>query len=71
MTQLFQCLWQRKNWGEWSIRQSIFCQPEYKVKSPMLRSNLRDYSDAYIIMTGTKYIGIAGNNDRTQKDIVF
>ena len=33
-----------------------------RVKTPMLRSNLCDYSDAYILVNGT--ITVAGNNQR-------
>ena len=33
-----------------------------RFKTPMLRSNLCDYSDAYILVNGT--ITVAGNNQR-------
>ena len=37
----------------------------------MLRSDLCDYSDEYIVLKGTINIGIAGNNNMTEKGLVF
>ena len=39
------------DWREWFIRWSILCQQEYvRFKTPKLRSDLCDYSDAYIVV---------------------
>ena len=40
-------------------------------KTPMLRSELRDYSHAYTIVKATTYLGVAGNNDMTEKGVEF
>ena len=37
-----------------------------RFKTPMLRSNLHDYSDAYILVKGT--IAVAGNNPRDRQN---
>ena len=37
----------------------------------MLRSDLCDYSDAYLVVKVTLDIGIAGNNAMTQNDVVL
>ena len=37
-----------------------------RFKTPMLRSNLCDYSDAYILVKGT--ITVAGNNQRDRQN---
>ena len=38
-----------------------------KFKTTMLRSNLRDYADAYILLKGTIPITGAGNDDATKQ----
>ena len=40
-------------------------------KTPMLRSELRDYSHAYTIVKATTDLGVAGNNDMTEKGVEF
>ena len=42
-----------------------------RFKTPMLRSNLCDYSDAYVLVKGT--ITVAGNNlrDRQDRSLIF
>ena len=37
----------------------------------MLRLDLRDYSDGYIVVKGTKDLGVHGNNDMKQKGVIF
>ena len=37
----------------------------------MLRSDLGYYSDAYIVLKGKIYLGVAGNDNMTQKGVVF
>ena len=37
----------------------------------MLRSDVCDYSDAYIVVKETIYIAVDRNNDMTQKGVVF
>ena len=40
---------------------------QIKFKTLMLRSSLCDYSDAYILVSGTKTITGAGNDDGTRQ----
>ena len=43
----------KMDWSKWFIKWIIFCQQQYKnLKAPMLRSDLCDYSDAYIVVKG-------------------
>ena len=51
--------------GQYSVNKHI------RFKTPMLRSDLCDYGDAYIFAKGTIDLGVAGNNDMTQKGAVF
>ena len=41
-----------------------------RFKTPMLRSDLCDYSDTYIITKGTIGLGVDGSNDMTQKSVL-
>ena len=41
----------------------IYTSNDIKFKTTMLRSNLRDYGNAYILVKGTITITGAGNND--------
>ena len=59
MIHLYQSLWQ------YSFNKNI------RFKTPMLRSDLCDYSDAYLVVKVTLDIGIAGNNAMTQNDVVL
>ena len=47
--------------GQYSVDKNI------RFKTPMLRSDLCDYSDAYIVVKGTINLGATGNNDMTEK----
>ena len=52
--------------GQYSFNKNI------RFKTPVLRSDLWDYSDVfYIILKGTIYLVADGNNDMTQKGVVF
>ena len=42
-----------------------------RFRTPMLRSDLCDYSDVYIVVKGTIDLGIDGENDMTQQGAVF
>ena len=39
------------DWSLWSIRKNV--NKEIRIKTPMLRSDLCDFSDAYIVVKGT------------------
>ena len=49
------------DWSKWFIKQSIFCQQNASFKTLLLRSDLCDYSDAYIVVKGR--IIVEGDND--------
>ena len=51
--------------GQYYVNKNI------KFQTPMLRSDLCDYSDAYIVEKGRIYLGVAENNTMTLKDVVF
>ena len=42
-----------------------------RLKTPMLRLDLRDYSDAYIVVKGTINAGAVADTDIDQKDAVL
>ena len=50
--------------GLFSVNRNI------RLKTSMLRSDLRDYSDAYIVVKGTKdFLAVAANkSDKSQKN---
>ena len=41
------------DWSLWSIRKNYNPNGEIKIKTSVLKSDLRDYSDAYIVVKGT------------------
>ena len=67
-----------KNWVEINdeSKKSYNTGSDIKFKTPMVRSNLCDYSDAYILVKGTTTITGVGNNDARKsnernKDVIF
>ena len=40
------------NWSLWSIRKNYNVNKETRIKTPMLRSDLCDLSDTYIVVKG-------------------
>ena len=55
-----------------SIRQSQYSvNKSIGFKTPMLRSDLCDYSDAYIVVKKTTDLEVDGNNNTMQKGVVF
>ena len=40
------------DWSLWSIRKNYNVNKEIRIKTPMLRSDLCDFSDAYILVKG-------------------
>ena len=51
-------------------KRAIFCYQEYSFKTPKLRSDLCDYSHAYIVVKGGVTI-IGTNNVSTRKTLTF
>ena len=41
------------------------------IETPMLRPDMSDYSDVYVVVKGTIDLRFAGNNAITQKGVVF
>ena len=42
-----------------------------RFKTPMVRSNLRDYADAYILIDGTIIVGGNASRDRQNRPVIF
>ena len=58
--------------SKWIIKWSKFYQQKYKFKTSMLRSDLRDYSDSYIIVVkGRINVKATANTDIKEKDVAF
>ena len=55
------------NWSEWFVNKKI------RIKTPMLRSNLCDYSNPYIVVKRTaNLLAVAENRNATaEKDFQF
>ena len=53
------------SWGQYSVNKNV------SFKTPMLTSDVCHYSDTYIVVKGTIYLGVDGNNDMVQKVVVF
>ena len=53
------------------INWSIFCEQKYKTS--ILRSDLCNYSDTYIVVKGTIDLAtaVANENDKAQKNVAF
>ena len=45
--------YQKMNQSLWSIRKKYNANKEIRMKTPMLRSDLCDFTDVYIILKGT------------------
>ena len=57
-----------RNWIEINDEsRETYTSNDIKFKATMLRSNLYDYADAYILVKGTKTITGAGNDDATKQ----
>ena len=57
-----------RNWIEINDEsRGTYTSNDIKFKATMLRSNLYDYADAYILVKGTKTITGAGNDDATKQ----
>ena len=54
-----------RNWVE--INDESYTNNDIKFKTTMLRPNLCDYADAYILVKGTTTISGAGNDDGTKQ----
>ena len=44
------------DWSLWSIRKNYIVNKEIRTKRPMLRSHLRNFSDAYIVVKGVNAV---------------
>ena len=44
------------DWSLWSIRKNYIVNKEIRTKRPMLRSDLRNFSDAYIVVKGVNAV---------------
>ena len=68
---MYRNLWQKMDQSKWFIRWSIFYQQKYKVANFEVKINLRDYSNAYIVMKG--WVSVRGTNDanRRNKKLTF
>ena len=53
------------DWSLWSIRKNCSPNKEIRIKTSMLRSDLCDFSDAYIVVEGT--ITLKGDNDANKQ----
>ena len=57
-----------RNWVEINHEsRGTYTSNDIKFKNTMLRSNLCDYADAYILVKGTITITVAGNDDATKR----
>ena len=54
------------DWSKRFIRQWIFANKNIRFKTPILRSDLCDYSDAYIALKVTVMVG--GTNDANKRN---
>ena len=45
--------------------QEVLCEKNIKFKTSILRPNLRDYSDTYVVVKGT--IAVEGDDDNKKK----
>ena len=61
MIQLYQNLWQKMDWRKWLPRSQYSADKNLRFKNSMLRSDLCDYSDAYIVVKWE--ITVEGDND--------
>ena len=63
----------RKNWVEINdeSKESYGNGSDVKFKTTILRSNLCDYSDAYILVKGMITIAGAGNDDAANKGVIL
>ena len=55
-------------WSLWSIKKKLQCQQ--RIKTPMLKSDLCDYSDACIVVEGTIAV-TAPDNAKRNKSVPF
>ena len=60
------------DWSLWSIRKKFFknVHKEIRIKTPMLRSDLCDFSDAYIVVKGIITV-TEQDNAKRNKSVVF
>ena len=60
------------DWSLWSIRKKFLknVHKEIRIKTPMLRSDLCDFSDAYIVVKGIITV-IEQDNAKRNKSVVF
>ena len=57
-----------RNWVEINDNsKGTYSDADIKLKTTMLRSNLCDYADAYILVKGTVSITAAGNNNAAKR----
>ena len=62
------CKFRTRNWVEINYEsRGTYTSNDIKFKTTMLRSNLCDYADAYILVKGTITITGAGNDDTTKQ----
>ena len=72
-------IFRTKNWVEINdeLKESYSANSDIRFKTPMLRANLCDYADAYILVTGKGTITGAGDDaaarqaDERDKGIIF
>ena len=58
------------DWSLWSIKKIYDPNKEIRIKTSILRSNLCDYSNAYIVVKGTITI-VRPNNAKRNKEVIF
>ena len=57
------------DWGKWFSRWSYTVNKSIRFKSPMLRSDLCDYSDTYVVVKGVKAVEDTINTKKKKKNI--
>ena len=57
-------------WSLWSIRKNYNVNKKIRIKTPMLRSDLCDFSDAYIVVKGIIAVTDWDNSERN-KSVAF
>ena len=65
MIKIYQDLLLKMDWSLWSIIKNYNVNKETRIKTPMLRSDLCDFSDAYIVV---KWIIDVTNANKTKRN---
>ena len=57
--------------SKWFIKWPMFCQQKCNFRTPMLRSDLCDHSDAYIVVKEIKSATVNNAGNRRNKNLTF